>query len=146
MVVDRRFDMQVETLMDQARDTITVKRVFGEPIEKDGITIIPVANVMGGAGGGRGEGPAPMTPTTLVTSGEGEEGDAEAPSGMGASLTASGSGAGFGVRATPAGAYVIRDGEVSWQPAMDLTRIAIMGQIVAIVFLLVMRSILKSRS
>ena len=138
--------MQVETLMDQARDTITVKRVFGEPIEKDGITIIPVANVMGGAGGGSGEGPAPTTPTTLVTSGEGEEGTTETASGVRAGVIASGVGAGFGVRATPAGAYVIRDGEVSWQPAMDLTRIAIMGQIVAIVFLLVMRSILKSRN
>ena len=145
--------MQVEELLAQARDSITVKRVFGEPIDKDGITIIPVANVMGGAGGGSGEGPAPTTPTTLVTSGEGEgEGEGDFGASMTAVMgkngngTASGAGAGWGVRATPAGAYVIRDGEVTWQPAMDLTRIAIMGQIVAIVFLLVLRSVLKSRS
>ena len=139
--------MQVETLLAQARDTMTVQRVFGEPIDKDGITIIPVANVMGGGGGGSGEGPTPTTPSNLVASGEGgsEAGSEGATFDVAAGM-ASGSGAGFGVRATPAGAYVIRDGEVSWQPAMDLTRIAIMGQIVAIVFLLVLRSVLKSRS
>ena len=36
---------------------LTVKRVFGEPFEKDGVTIIPAARVQGGAGGGSGEDP-----------------------------------------------------------------------------------------
>jgi hypothetical protein len=27
---------------------MTIKRVFGEPVEKNGITIIPTANVLGG--------------------------------------------------------------------------------------------------
>ena len=130
--------MQVEELLARSRDAMTVKRVFGDPIDKDGITIIPVANVMGGGGGGSGEGPVAMGggPATM---GAGEE-DATTAMAMG-----SGRGAGFAVRATPAGVYVIKGGEVIWQPAMDLTRIAIMGQIVAIVFLLVLRSILKSR-
>jgi len=34
-----------------------VKRVFGEPYEKNGVTVIPAARVQGGAGGGGGEGP-----------------------------------------------------------------------------------------
>lgn len=130
--------MQVEELLEQSRDAMTVKRVFGEPIDKDGITIIPVANVMGGGGSGSGEGPVSMGGSP-APAGVGEEGAAVAMA------MSSGRGAGFAVRATPAGAYVIKDGEVAWQPAMDLTRIAIMGQIVAIVFLLVLRSILKSR-
>ena len=34
---------------------MSVHRVFGEPYEKDGATIIPVAKVAGGAGGGSGD-------------------------------------------------------------------------------------------
>jgi len=49
--------MDVQDVITQARDAITVKRVFGEPYEKDGVTVIPVARVQGGAGGGGGEGP-----------------------------------------------------------------------------------------
>ena len=41
------------------RDAMTVKGVFGEAYELDGVTIIPVARVSGGAGGGGGEGTGP---------------------------------------------------------------------------------------
>jgi hypothetical protein len=44
-----------ERAIAQARDALTVKRVFGEPYEKDGVTIIPGARVEGAAGGGSGE-------------------------------------------------------------------------------------------
>ena len=54
-------------------------------------------------------------------------------------------GGGFGLSAKPAGAYVVRDGTVRWEPAIDINRIVLGGQIVAIVLLLVLRSILKSR-
>lgn len=54
-------------------------------------------------------------------------------------------GGGFGLTAKPAGMYVIRDGDAEWRPAMDLNRVILGGQIVAIVALLVLRSILKSR-
>ena len=54
-------------------------------------------------------------------------------------------GAGFGVTAKPAGMYVIRDGTATWQPALDLNRVIIGGQIVAIVALLVLRSIMRRR-
>ena len=109
--------MKPADLLDQVRDTLTVKRVFGEPYEHDGVTIVPVASVMGGGGGGSGE--------------EGEKG--------------SGEGAGYGLVAKPAGIYVIKGDDVRWQPAVDLNRIVMGGQIVGIVFLLVIRSIFKSR-
>ena len=48
--------------------------------------------------------------------------------------------------ARPVGAYRIKDGEVLWVPAADTTRVIIFGQVVAIVALLVLRSILRSRS
>lgn len=38
--------------LNQAKDVITVRRVYGEPYQEDGLTIIPAANVAGGAGGG----------------------------------------------------------------------------------------------
>lgn len=47
------------------------------------------------------------------------------------------------MRATPAGVYVIRDGAVDWEPAVDMGRVILVGQLVAIVALLVLRSILK---
>ena len=112
--------MDVDTLLSQARDTITVRRVYGEPIERDGILVIPAASVGGGGGGGSGEGTK-----------EGQEG--------------TGTGAGFGVRARPVGAFVVRDGEVTWQPAIDVTRIVLGGQLVAIVGFITLRKVIVAR-
>jgi uncharacterized spore protein YtfJ len=105
----------IDELMTGARDALTVKRVYGEPFEKDGITFIPAAAVFGGGGGGGGE----------------EDGR-------------SGSGGGFGVRARPVGAYRIKGDEVQWIPAADTTRVIIFGQVIALVALLVLRSIRRS--
>jgi uncharacterized spore protein YtfJ len=104
----------------QAKDSLTVKRVFGDPIEKNGVTVIPAARVQGAAGGGGGEG--------------GPQGEGK------------GSGSGFGVNARPVGALVIRGDAVMWRPTIDVNRVIIGGQIVALVALLVARSIAKTRS
>jgi uncharacterized spore protein YtfJ len=104
--------IDVDRLLAEVRDAMTVKRVFGEPIERDGVMVIPVANVMGGFGGGRGD---PRS-----------EGNG-------------GVGAGFGVRATPAGVYVIDHGRVRWEPALNLNAVILGGQIVAIVMFLALR-------
>jgi uncharacterized spore protein YtfJ len=111
--------MEVSDVISQARDTLTVKRVFGDPYEKNGVTVIPAAKVQGGAGGGDGEGP---------------------------DGTGKGSGSGFGVNARPVGAFLVRGDEVTWRPAVDMNRVILGGQIVAIVALLVIRSIAKARS
>jgi uncharacterized spore protein YtfJ len=100
-----------------ARDAITVKRVYGDPYERNGVVVIPAAAVQGGGGGGgddRGEG---------QTSG----------------------GGGFGLRARPVGAYVIRGEQVSWEPAIDLSQIILRGQLLALAALLVVRSIARRR-
>lgn len=47
--------MDYTELLSEVKDAITVKRVYGDPIEKDGMTVIPVAFVRGG-GGGSGSG------------------------------------------------------------------------------------------
>ncbi len=41
-------------VLDEARDVIGVRRVYGEPFQKNGVTVIPAARVMGGAGAGTG--------------------------------------------------------------------------------------------
>jgi uncharacterized spore protein YtfJ len=93
--------------------------VFGEPFEKDGVTVIRAARVQGGAGGGGGEGPE----------GEGR-----------------GSGSGFGVTARPAGAFVITGDQVNWRPAVDVNRVILGGQLIAIAALLLARTIVKARA
>jgi uncharacterized spore protein YtfJ len=103
-------------------------KVFGEPIQQDGLTVLPVAAVATGGGGGGGSGP-------------GIHGKGESPaSDMG------GEGGGFGVVAKPAGAFVIKGGEVSWRPAINLNRVIMGGQVVAVVALLVLRGIVRYRS
>ncbi len=111
--------MDIQEVIGQARDTMTVKRVFGEPYEKNGVTVIPAAKVQGGAGGGAGEGP------------EGE---------------GTGFGSGFGLNARPAGAFVIREGDVAWKPAVDVNRVILGAQVVAVIALFVLRTFLRARS
>ena len=108
--------MDVEKLLSRITDDLTPKRVFGEPIERDGVMLVPVARVRGGAGGGSGGPP-------------GEEG----------------TGGGGGIDATGLGVFVVKDGKVTWQPAVDVTKLAIGGQLFALVCILVVRSILRRR-
>jgi uncharacterized spore protein YtfJ len=110
--------MDVLQRVEQMKESMTAKRVFGDPYEKNGVTVIPAARVQGGGGAGGGEG----------------------PDGQG-----SGSGGGFGVNAKPAGAFVIRGDDVAWRPAIDVNRIVFGAQVIALVALLVVRSISKSR-
>jgi len=49
--------MKVDQLIATARETMSVRRVYGEPFEKDGVTLIATARVSGGAGGGGGQAP-----------------------------------------------------------------------------------------
>jgi uncharacterized spore protein YtfJ len=44
--------MNVQQLLETARDGLTVTRVFAEPYERDGVTVIPAAALRGGVGGG----------------------------------------------------------------------------------------------
>ena len=76
--------------------------------------VMDAAKISGGAGGG------------------GNEGEPQA------------GGVGFGVSSRPVSAFVIKGGEVSWQPALDLNRVILMGQVVAIVALLTARAIVKA--
>lgn len=104
--------MNVDEMLKGAQDALAVSRVYGEPIQKNGVTLIPAAEVMGGGGGGSDE--------------------------------ARNGGGGFGVRARPVGMWIIRGEEVEWEPAMDASKLALRGMLVAIVFLFVVRSVVKT--
>jgi uncharacterized spore protein YtfJ len=54
-------------------------------------------------------------------------------------------GAGFGITAKPAGVFVIRNGDAEWKPALDLNRVILGGQLVAIVAFLALRAIFRRR-
>ncbi|MGH2980203.1 MAG: spore germination protein GerW family protein [Solirubrobacterales bacterium] len=112
--------MDVSEAVTQIRDAITVKRVFGEPYERDGVVVVPVARVGGGGGGGGGEGSEPS-----ASNGSGTK-------------SGSGFGLGFGLGATPVGAYVIEGGDVRWKPALDLTSIVLRAQTAVILVLLML--------
>jgi uncharacterized spore protein YtfJ len=90
--------MDFQKTISKAQDMITVKRVYGEPYERDGVVVIPAAEIRGGGGGGGGE------------------------DGSGAGT---GSGGGFGLSARPVGAYVIENGHARWKPAIDVSRIVL---------------------
>src|SRR5579864_1660377 len=106
--------MRIMDVVNDARSAMRASEVFGTPYETNGVTIIPAARITGGAGGG----------------GDGQE--------------AEGGGMGFGFTSRPTGAFVIKGSDVSWQPAIDLNRVILMGQVVAIIALVTARGIVKA--
>ncbi|MEX0666383.1 MAG: spore germination protein GerW family protein [Acidimicrobiia bacterium] len=108
---------RISHVIEQARDALTVRRVYGDPIERDGTVVIPAAAVAGGAGGGGGT----------------DE------------LGNVGGGSGFGLHARPVGAFVIRDGNVRWEPVIDRERQLVINAALAIGMLLVLRPLLRGR-
>jgi len=110
-----------------ARRLLHVRRAFGEPVVQEDVTLVPVARVWGGSGYGDGGG---------------EWGDQTADR----AATGNGSGGGFGVRVSPVGVYVVRGAEVTWQPALDLTRVVVGGQVLgALALVLVSRALRRRR-
>lgn len=101
--------MHVDQLLQRVSDHLAVGRAFGPSYERDGTMVIPVALVAGGGGGG----------------GDGRQPD-EA------------SGGGFGGVVHPIGAYVVREGDVRFVPAVNVTAVATAG-------LLLLRVLAKRR-
>jgi uncharacterized spore protein YtfJ len=84
----------LERLADKLGGKASVSAVFGEPVERDGITIIPVATIGFGFGAGVGRGKK----------------DAE---------IAQGGGGGGGASAAPVGYIEIKDGSAVFKPIRD---------------------------
>ncbi|MBS3765897.1 sporulation protein [Candidatus Bipolaricaulota bacterium] len=85
-----KVDEMIEQLADDLKSYASTSSIFGEPIELQGATVIPVSKMSVGYGGGGGEGE------------EGSSGD-----------KGGGGGAGGGVKIEPAALIIAKGGEVS---------------------------------
>lgn len=109
-----------EDLLAIPRDVLNARRVYGDVIEKDGVTVVPAAFVVGGGGAGEGR------------SDEDEGGEGE--------------GGGFGTMSRAVGVYVIRDGSVEWRPAVDVTVLGVAGIALAALMTMTIGSVLRRRA
>jgi uncharacterized spore protein YtfJ len=89
--------VNADQVLARASEMVSAGRVFGSPIEREGVTLVPVAWVVGGGGGGVG---GPKEP---------------------------GEGAGFGVVSVPIGAYVISNGQARFVPSYDVGFLTVVG-------------------
>ena len=92
-------------------------RIFGDPVTHGDVVLVPVGWVAGGGGGGEGHAP------------EAAPGPEEAE----------GSGHGWGMVGQAIGAYVIRDGQVRFVPAIDVTKLAAIGMVGVVLLTLLRR-------
>ena len=96
----RRADELIATLADRLGAHFGVSSVFGEPVERDGVTVIPVATVRYGFGGGTGSDPAKQ-----------QEGE----------------GAGGGGSITAAGYIELKDGRSRYVPIVRPERMVVLA-------------------
>jgi uncharacterized spore protein YtfJ len=92
----------IQEFVESLRSTATVKSVFGEPIQMEGKTVVPIAKVAYGFGGGFG---------THPKSGESHRDEKQ-----------EGCGGGGGVKAFPAGALEITPSRTIFVPLHDALR------------------------
>jgi uncharacterized spore protein YtfJ len=97
-------DDRLSKLVESLGGTASAQAVFGAPVEKDGVTIVPVARVRYGVGGGGGRGPGRKK--------KGGAGDAEQV----------GYGHGGGVQAAPVGFIELAGGRASYRRIADPAR------------------------
>lgn len=110
--------MKVEELFTRVKDSVEARMVYADPVENNGMVVIPAARVLAGGGGGDGQDE------------RGRRGE----------------GGGLGFSARPVGAYVIADGKLRWEPAVDVNRLMAVVGTVAVAGLLMAGRILKSRA
>lgn len=105
-IVDGYAAKTAEQTMERLARTARPDGVFGQPIERGEVTIIPCCAISLGMGMGGGTGTAPATEKTEKAGGEGM-------------------GAGGGARGRPVAAIIISRGTVRVEPIVDATRVAI---------------------
>jgi uncharacterized spore protein YtfJ len=114
-------DRFIGTMAEKLGAVARASTVFGEPVERDGITVIPVAKARWGFGGGAGQ-----------RSESGDDNEHE-----------EGAGGGGGVQVTPVGFIEMRNNEAYFRPIRSVSLPWIfMGGVVS---LLLLRGVLKRR-
>ena len=107
-------------LAERLGASASASSVFGEPVERDGVTVIPVARVRWGMGGGSGRG----------TGGRGrgrKHGKADVNEVGELGEQNEGIGGGGGVQASPLGFIELRGGQARYRRVHDPLRLAIAG-------------------
>lgn len=108
-----------KSISERVQTTATVKTVYGDPIEAEGKTIIPVARVAYGFGGGGGS----------RTSRDSQESEAPAEGG---------GGGGGGVSVTPVGIIEVTAGEtryISFEERRQVIRALLLGLLLGLFLL-----------
>jgi uncharacterized spore protein YtfJ len=116
----------VERLAKRLGLSASAKAVFGEPVERDGVTVVPVAKVRWGFGGGSGAGR------------KFKKGDVSGKGG--------GGGGGGAVHVSPLGYIEIKEGEAEYKPIRDpaaLVPLVAVGGIVGWILLRGLRKLLR---
>ena len=99
---------------DAMRNEADVNACFGEPVEVDGRTVIPIAKVGYGFGIGTGRtGPSEADQSQVA-----------------AELGPAGGGGGGGATSAPIGYIEVRDGKTRVEPVLDQQRVAIVSMLV----------------
>ena len=101
----------VERMAERVGAKASVRAVFGDPIVRGEITIIPVARVRWGFGGGAGRGPIAVGPGT-------GEGVSDAPI-YDEGMSGAGTGGGGGVTADPVGYLEIGPDGATFKPILS---------------------------
>ena len=133
--------MEIRDLLDKMAENLSVRRSFGAAYERDGALIIPVALAAGGGGGGEGPIKPPTTKETRAT--KTVEAAKDAPPDPQAPM---GTGGGFGGLVVPLGVYVVKEDQVRWVPAYDLTLIVLAGLSVVRVLLSLLKGSRRNRA
>lgn len=116
------------SILTRLQDNASVRTVYGEPIETQGRTVVPVAKIWYGFGGGAGL--------------EVEEGEPEAKAETEGEVTeevqrreaySGGSGGGGGVRALPAGVVEITDDGTRFVPFSSGKKLALVAAVCLLV-------------
>jgi uncharacterized spore protein YtfJ len=94
----RRADALIQTVVERIGGEFTAAKVFGEPVERDGTTVIPVAAMRMGFGGGTNSDP---------------------------SKHQDGEGAGGGGTMTAVGYIELKDGKTRFVPVMRIERMVV---------------------
>jgi uncharacterized spore protein YtfJ len=117
----------LERFASRIGGSVRATTIFGEPVEKGGVTVIPVARARWGFGGGRGSG---------GNNGENQNGG--------------GTGGGAGVKVSPVGYVEVKDGRARFRPIYDpamVTQIIVASGIVTALLLQGVRKLIaKSRA
>lgn len=119
-------------ISEAVAESFGVREVYGEPIERDGVLVIPAARVWssGGAGAGGPEHDAATAPDSPEDPSAEVAADQSGPeTGSGRRSDGGGGGIGFGRWAEPVGAFVVEGQGVRWVPAVSVNRIVLGGQV-----------------